>query len=76
MAKKEKVPKEDLVIVSNRTPFFLVLPALITLIAIVAYPMFWSLYYSFHQYNPIVGAAKFVGFMNFKLLFKFHNCVL
>lgn len=69
MAKKEKVPKEDLVIVSNRTPFFLVLPALITLIAIVAYPMFWSLYYSFHQYNPIVGAAKFVGFMNFKLLF-------
>ncbi len=69
MAKKEKPPKEDLVIVKNYTPFLLVLPALITLVAIVIYPMFWSLYYSLHQYNPIVGAAKWIGLANYKWLF-------
>jgi len=71
MAKKEKVPKEELIIFArNRhTPFLLVVPALATLICIVAYPMFWSLYYSVHQYNPIAGAAKFVGVANFQALF-------
>ena len=67
MGKKTKV-KEDLVVIKNRTPFMLVLPALVVLIAIVIYPMFWSLYYSFHNYNPIVGAAKFIGGGNFKWL--------
>ncbi len=69
MAKKVKPPKEDLVIVSNKTPFLLVLPAFFTLVAVVIYPMFWSLYYSFHQYNPIVGAAKWFGWGNYKWLF-------
>jgi multiple sugar transport system permease protein len=66
--KRRKPPKEDLVIVKNRTPFFLVLPALITLVVIVIYPMIYSLFYSFHQYNPIVGGAQFIGFGNYKWL--------
>jgi len=66
---KHKPPKEDLVIVKNYTPFLLVLPALIVLVSIVGYPMFWSLYYSLHQYNPIAGAAKFIGAGNYKWLF-------
>lgn len=69
MANKVKPPKEDLVIVSNKTPFLLVLPAFLTLVAVVIYPMFWSLYYSFHQYNPIVGAAKWAGWGNYEWLF-------
>lgn len=69
MAKKEKPPKEDLVVVKNTTPFLLVLPALLVLVSIVIYPMFWSLYYSLHQYNPIVGHAKWVGLSNYKWLF-------
>ncbi|RLF31004.1 MAG: hypothetical protein DRN07_07915 [Thermoplasmata archaeon] len=79
MGKKEKPPKEDLVVVKNSTPFLLVLPALITLVAIVIYPMFWSLYYSLHQYNPIVGAAKWIGLANYKWLFtstRFWKSVL
>ncbi len=66
---KQKPPKEDLVIVKNHTPFMLVLPALVVLISIVGYPLFWSLYYSLHQYNPIAGAAKFIGVGNYKWLF-------
>ena len=66
---KHKPPKEDLVIVKNHTPFMLVLPALVVLISIVGYPLFWSLYYSLHQYNPIAGAAKFIGVGNYKWLF-------
>jgi multiple sugar transport system permease protein len=81
MAKKVKEPKEELTIFARngRTPFLLVLPALVTLICVVAYPMFWSLYYSLHQYNPIAGAAKFVGGANFKALFtsaRFGNSVI
>ncbi len=67
MGKKTKI-KEDLVVIKNTTPFLLVMPALVTLIAIVIYPMFWSLFYSFHNYNPIVGAAKFVGGGNYQWL--------
>lgn len=69
MAKKKEGTKEDLVIIKNRTPFLLVAPALFALVAIVIYPMFWSLYYSFHQYNPIVGAAKWIGGGNYVWLF-------
>ena len=71
MAKKEKIKKvkEDLVVVKNSTPFLLVLPTLVVLASIVIYPMFWSLYYSLHQYNPIVGAAKWVGLANYKWIF-------
>ncbi len=69
MAKKQKPPKEELVIIKNTTPFLLVAPALFVLVAIVIYPMFWSLFYSLHQYNPIVGAAKFIGAGNYKWLF-------
>jgi multiple sugar transport system permease protein len=66
---KNKLPKEDLVIISNRAPFLLVLPALVTMVCIVGYPMFWSLFYSLHIYNPLAGKAKFVGFSNYKWLF-------
>lgn len=67
MGKKTKI-KEDLVVIKNTTPFLLVVPALATLLAIVIYPMFWSLFYSFHNYNPIVGAAKFIGGGNYQWL--------
>ena len=63
-----KKVKEDLVVVKNSTPFLLVLPALAVLVSIVGYPMFWSLFYSLHEYNPIAGAARFVGFGNYKWL--------
>jgi multiple sugar transport system permease protein len=65
---RKKKAKEDLVVIKNSTPFLLVVPALGVLIAIVIYPMFWSLFYSFHNYNPIVGSAKFIGGDNFKWL--------
>jgi len=60
--------KDDLVVVKNSTPFLLVLPALVVLVSIVGYPMFWSLFYSLHNYNPIAGAAQFIGGGNYKWL--------
>ena len=71
-----KKVKEDLVVVKNRTPFLLVLPALAVLVGLLGYPMFWSLFYSFHNYNPISGTAQWIGGGNYAWLFtlpRFYN---
>jgi multiple sugar transport system permease protein len=62
--------KEDLVVVSNRTPFLLVLPALAVLVGLLGYPMFWSLFYSLHNYNPVMGKGTFIGGDNYVWLFS------
>jgi len=73
-----KKVKEDLVVVKNSTPFLLVLPALVVLVGLLGYPMFWSLFYSLFNYNPIVGRGQFIGGGNYVWLFtlpRFYNSV-
>lgn len=60
MAKKG----ED-ILVKRYVPFLLVLPAFIVLFSVTIFPTVWSLYMSFHQYNPIIGKPIPAGWQNF-----------
>ncbi|MGQ9616541.1 MAG: carbohydrate ABC transporter permease [Spirochaetota bacterium] len=55
---------------SKHLPFFLLLPALVFMVFVVGFPMIYSLYLSFTNYNLLSpGAARFIGFQNYITLF-------
>lgn len=48
------------------TPYFMLGPSVLYLAGIVAYPWLWTLYISFHQWDPVVSdEIRFVGFENY-----------
>ena len=49
----------------NRVGIYFLLPAVIVLIIIVAYPVIYSLVMSFHRWRPTDINRNFVGFDNF-----------
>ena len=67
----EKNSSKQRSILRKLVPYFFVGPALFVLMIIVAYPMFYSLYYSFFDYNLLSRRApKFVGFDNYTGFFS------
>lgn len=53
---------------SGLTPYFLVMPTVVAILAVAAYPILNSLWLSFLD-NPLSPSAKFIGFSNFAQLF-------
>ncbi|PMQ00865.1 MAG: sugar ABC transporter permease [Dictyoglomus sp. NZ13-RE01] len=52
-------------------PFLLLLPALILILGIVAYPVFRAIWLSFHSYNPLKPfIVEYVGFDNYVKIFR------
>jgi len=47
------------------TPYFFILPAVFVIFIVTIYPMLFSLYLSFTNYNPNIGVNEFVGFENY-----------
>jgi len=56
----------------RRLPFFLLLPSILLMLFVVGFPMLYSLYLSFTNYNLLISSSqiKFVGFQNYLHLFK------
>lgn len=49
------------------TPYFLLAPALLYLLVMVAYPWLWTLLLSFREWNPVVSEhVRFVGLRNYE----------
>ncbi len=71
--------KGEDILVKRYVPFLLVLPAFIVLFSVTIFPTIWSLYMSFHQYNPIIGKPVPVGWKNFSYILhwdRFQNSVV
>jgi len=49
----------------NLTPYFFILPAVFVIFIVTIYPMFFSLYLSFTNYNPNIGVNEFIGLENY-----------
>ena len=63
--------KGELFSSNKRLPYILLLPSLIIMIFVVAYPITYSLFISFTNYTLISSAKpKFIGFKNYLTLFE------
>src|SRR6266851_8870994 len=54
---------------SGFTPYFLVLPTVLVILAVAAYPILNSIWLSFLD-NPLSPSANFIGLSNFAQLFR------
>ena len=50
----------------NYTPYFLILPVVVFMLALYAYPIFLVFVESFHKTSIIAGSSEFVGLDNFR----------
>src|SRR5256885_6957217 len=64
--------RERLDLGSGFTPYILVLPTIIVILAVAAYPIINSIWLSFLD-NPLSPSASFVGLRNFVQLFGTHE---
>src|SRR5438045_7929182 len=61
--------RERLDLGSGFTPYFLVLPTVIVILAVAAYPILNSIWLSFLD-SPLSPSAKFIGLSNFVQIFR------
>lgn len=64
--------------IEARFAFWLILPTLVAVLALTAYPLVYSLWLSLHDQNPITRTDRFVGLGNFVTVLKtpaFWNAV-
>src|SRR5204862_5501681 len=64
--------RERLDLGSGFTPYILVLPTILVILAVAAYPIINSIWLSFLD-NPLSPSASFVGLRNFVQLFGNHE---
>ena len=55
---------------SNKSAFFFILPSIILISAIVIYPLIYSVFISFYDYNVFDKVPPFVGLGNYKEIFS------
>jgi len=49
-----------------RTPYYLILPPQLLVLAVVIFPLLWAIYISFHSWNPTLSSERaFVGITNY-----------
>lgn len=53
----------------KRFPSLMILPTLIVLVVLTAYPLVFTLLYSFTDYHYLKGTSGFIGLQNYKTLF-------
>lgn len=53
-----------------KCPYLLIAPALIFDLWLTVYPMCFTVYMSFHKWDPLSGRRKFVALENYKYLFS------
>ena len=54
----------------RRFPSLMILPTLIVLIVLTAYPLIFTFIYSFTDYHYLKGTSNFVGLKNYVSLFS------
>src|SRR5690348_896717 len=71
---KRRSIRDRLDLGSGLAPYFLVLPTVLAILAVAAYPIINSLWLSLLD-NPLSPSAKVVGLANFAQLFSSHEFI-
>ncbi len=54
-----------------RTPYYLMIPPQLLILAVVIFPLLWAIYISFHDWNPTISPERtFVGIRNYIDVFR------